>query len=86
MPWHLGIIAGATAAAALGIAWSEGGFALGILFPVGTTLGLTVGAVQLMKLANRNAQRRIATGEFPDLQVLGTGESAAATEGLPTAV
>jgi hypothetical protein len=83
MPWQLGIIAGATAAAALGIAWSEGGFVPGILLPVGTTLAMTLGAVQMMKLANRNAQRRIAAGEFPDIQALGAGESDASADGLP---
>ncbi|MGB1658359.1 MAG: hypothetical protein ACPHQP_03225 [Longimicrobiales bacterium] len=67
MPWHFGILAGATAAVAFGIAWNEGGFVPGILFPVGTTLAMTLGAVQLMKFANRRAQRRIAAGEFPDL-------------------
>ena len=38
-----------------------------ILFPLGCVVVMTVGAVQLMKLANQNAQRRIAAGEFPDL-------------------
>jgi hypothetical protein len=75
MPWHFGTIAGATALAALGIAWNEGGLVPGILFPVGTTVAMTIGAVQLMKLANRNAQRRIAAGEFPDIQALGAGDS-----------
>ena len=74
LPWHFGIIGFAAATAALGIALSEGGLVPGILFPVGTTLAMTVGAVHLMKLANRNARRRIAAGEFPDIQVVGTGE------------
>lgn len=86
MPWHFGIIAGATAAAALGIAWNEGGFVPGILFPVGTTLAATLGAVQLMKLANRDAQRRIAAGEFPDIRALGVGDSDESADGRPFAV
>ena len=80
MPWHFGILAGATAAVAFGIAWNEGGFVPGILFPVGTTLAMTLGAVQLMKFANRRAQRRIAAGEFPDLHALGAGEGGATKE------
>ena len=34
---------------------------------------MTLGAVQFMKLANRSAQYRIATGEFPDLPALTAG-------------
>ena len=59
---------------------------MAILWPVGSTLALTLGAVQLMKLANRNAQRRIAAGEFPDIQALAAGGSDQEVESLPPAV
>ena len=36
-------------------------------------IAMTLAAAQLMKLANRNAQRRIAAGGFPDFNALGTG-------------
>lgn len=36
-----------------------------------------------MKLANRRALRRIAAGEFPDLQALGPGGSVHHEEGVP---
>jgi hypothetical protein len=75
MPWHFGIIGIAAAASAIGVALSEGGLVIGALFPVATTLAMTLGAVQLMKLANRNAQRRIAAGEFLDIQAIGDGDS-----------
>jgi hypothetical protein len=86
MPWHFAIIGGAAAAAGLGVAIGEGSLAMALLIPVGSTLALTLGAVQLMKLANRNAQRRIADGDFPDLKALGTGDSDQEGERLPTAV
>jgi hypothetical protein len=84
MPWHFAVIAGAAAAAGLGVAIGEGSLAMALLIPVGSTLAMTLGAVQLMKLANRNAQRRIADGEFPDLEAL--GQETQEGEHLPTAV
>jgi hypothetical protein len=66
MPWHFGIL-GAAGAIATGIAIRGADVTAMILFPLGCVVVMTVGAVQLMKLANRNAQRRIAAGEFPDL-------------------
>jgi hypothetical protein len=35
-----------------------------------------------MKLANRNAQRRIAAGKFPNFEALGTGASTDAKPSL----
>jgi hypothetical protein len=75
IPWQLGGLAVATAAVAFGIAWMEGGLVLGILFPVTTTLAMALGAVQMMKRANQNAQRRIAAGEFPDLHIVAPGDA-----------
>lgn len=42
-------------------------------FVAGSTGVVVLGTVQLMKLANRRTQRRIASGEFPDFEALGTG-------------
>lgn len=86
MPWHFGIIAVAAAVAGLGVTLNAGGLVVGILFPIGTTVAMAAGAVQLMKLANRNAQRRIARGEFADIQELHAENSDHTTESLPTAV
>jgi hypothetical protein len=86
MPWHLAIIALAAAAAGLGVGVGEGGLSMVILWPVGSTLAMTMGAVQLMKLANRNAQRRIVAGEFPDLTAVGRGDREIEGESVPTAV
>ena len=73
MPWQFGTIGAAAALAGVGSAMAGGSPAMIILVPVGTTVAMTLGAVQLMKLANRDAQRRIASGEFPDMRVLGAG-------------
>jgi len=89
MPWHFGLLGLAAGAAGVGVAVIEGGMVMGILFPIGSTLAMTLGAVQLMKLANRRAQSRIAAGEFPDIEALGRGAPdalAAAGRGSPTAV
>ena len=55
--------------------------ALLVFIPAGMGLA-SLGAVQLMKLANRNAQRRIALGEYPGFDVLGTETKADATGAL----
>ncbi len=58
-----------------------------MLLPVGSTIVMTVVGVQLMKLANRIAQRRIAAGEFPDMRSLrsdGTKGVEAHSGRLPT--
>jgi len=85
MPWHFATIGIAAAAVGIGVAWDGGGLATAILWPIGSTLALTLGAVQMMKLANRKAQRRIAAGEFPDMKTLGPGAAEAGEEGTPTA-
>ena len=72
MPWHLGILGIATAVATGGIL-AGGEATLMILLPIGATVAMTLGAVRLMKLANRSAQYRIATGDFPDLDALTAG-------------
>lgn len=77
MPWHFGFLALAAALATGGIA-ARKGFVAMVLLPAGTTVAMTLGAVQLMKMANRDAQRRIAAGEYAALAALG-GDAA---EGL----
>ena len=82
MPWHFGILAAAAAFAASFIVATEGLAAM-ILLPVGSTIAMTIGVVQLMKFWNRNAQRRIAAGEFPDFEALGAGTSTEPQRSLP---
>ncbi len=74
IPWQLGAVAGFTALAT-GLIVAGEGFAAMLFLPVGSVIVMTFGAVQLMKLANRRAQRRIAAGEFPDFRALGTEAS-----------
>ena len=64
MPLQLGGIALAGAAAATLIATGQGLVAM-VLFPVVTTVLMIGGAVHVMKLANRDAQLRMATGDHP---------------------
>ena len=81
MPWQLGALAGISALVT-GLIVAGEGLAVMVFFPAGSTILMTLGAVQLMKLANRSAQRRIAAGEFPDFEELGTGTSTDATAAL----
>lgn len=69
MPWHFGIL-GVSAAIGTGFAIAGEGLAAMILLPAGSTMVMTFGALQVMKLANRAAQRRIAAGEFPAMTSL----------------
>jgi len=83
MPWELGALAGwAVLVAAIGagniLAGNLAGAALLIVAP---TILVPLGAVQLMKLANRRAQKRIETGEFPGLDAAGGGADAALSDG-----
>ncbi|MCJ7627695.1 MAG: hypothetical protein MUO50_04825 [Longimicrobiales bacterium] len=80
MPWELGALAG-WVALATGLTLADQGLALLVFVPVGMGIA-SFGAVQLMKLANRNAQRRIAAGEFPGLNALGTEAKTVATDAL----
>lgn len=86
LPWHMAILALAAGGAGLGVGLSAGGLSMAILWPVGSTLAMTLGAVQLMKYANRKAQRRIAAGEFPDLAAIGSGAEEGRNASLPPAV
>lgn len=81
MPWELGALVG-WVALATGVTLADQGLALLVFIPAGMGIA-SLGAVQLMKLSNRNAQRRIAKGEFPGFDALGAGTEAAATEALP---
>jgi hypothetical protein len=69
MPWQLAAIGG-FAAVASGSAMAGHGVTAIAFFSAASTVAMTVGAVQLMKLANRSAQRRIAAGDFPDIEPL----------------
>ena len=69
IPWQLAAIGG-FAAVASGSAMAGHGVTAIALISAGSTVAMTVGAVQLMKFANRSAQRRIAAGEFPDIETL----------------
>lgn len=69
MPWHFGIL-GVSAGIGTGIAIAGAYVAMMILLPAGSTIAMAFGAIQLMKLANQAAQRRIAAGEFPDMRTL----------------
>ena len=87
MPWELGALAGwAGLIAAIGagdvLAGNLAGAALLIVTP---TILVLLGTVQLMKLANRRAQRRIAAGEFPGLGASDAEGGTALTDGLNSA-
>jgi hypothetical protein len=82
MPWHFALL-GLAAGTATALAVAGADITLMILLPVGSTVAMTVGALQLMKLANRNAQRRIATGEFPDMKALRPGTAEKLGAGVP---
>lgn len=76
MPWHFGVLALAAATGTL-LALAGAEVVAMALLPAGSAMVMTLGAVQLMKLANRKVQRRIARGEFPDFLILGArGEGA----------
>ena len=74
MPWHFGILGGSAALAAGLIVAGQGVVAL-VAFPIASTVAMTLGAVQLMKLANRKAQRRIVTGDYPDIRAVRGGST-----------
>ena len=82
MPWELGALAGWTAVlAGVVITALATGFAMDASFFIAGSMGVVfLGAVQLMKVANRSAERRIAAGEFPGFDALGSGESTDAKE------
>lgn len=62
LPWELGAIAAFSVVALASAVAAQGPTAI-VLASAGGTAGMLVGAVQLMKLANRTAQRRIARGD-----------------------
>ena len=71
------------AAITAGNALAGNGVAVMAFFIAGSTIVVPLGTVQLMKLANRKAQRRIAAGEFPDFKALGAEASTEAERSLP---
>jgi hypothetical protein len=81
MPLELGALAG-WVALATGFTLADQGLALLVFIPAGMGI-VSLGAVQLMKLANRRAQRRIAAGEFPGFHAPGIETRADEREALP---
>jgi hypothetical protein len=81
MPWELGALAG-WVALATGLTLADQGLALLLFIPAGMGIA-SLGAVRLMKLANRDAQRRIAAGDFPGFNALGSERKTDSTEALP---
>lgn len=69
MPWHLAML-GIAAGVGTALAIAGAAVPLMLLLPAGSTVVMTLAAVQLMKFANRSAQRRIAAGEFPDMELI----------------
>ena len=65
MPWELAAIGVFSAVALVSATAGQAATAV-ILISAAGTAGMLLGAVQVMKLANRNAQRRIARGDDPD--------------------
>lgn len=75
MPWELGAVAAfSLVALALASAMAGQGLTTVVLVSAVGTAGMLVGAVQVMKLANRTAQRRIANGDYPDIASLRSSE------------
>lgn len=75
MAWHFGFLAAAVAMASSLIV-AGGGVVGMVLFPVGSTIAMTLGAVRVMKFANRDAQWRILVGDFPPCRLLDAQEIA----------
>ena len=76
MPWQLGAVA-LFSIVALSAATAAQGATAVVLFSAFGTAGMLIGAVQAMKLANRRAQRRIATGEYPGIGLVRSSEDVA---------
>ena len=74
MPWELGAVAAFSLVALASATAGQGLTAVVLVSGLGTA-GMLVGAVQLMKLANRTAQRRIANGDYPDIASVRSGET-----------
>lgn len=69
LPWEFGVLGFATGGATFLTFLGKGAAAM-VLFPVASMAVMTTGAVVWMKHANRDAQRRIALGEYPDFEAL----------------
>lgn len=65
MPWMLGGLAVLVTGTAVGVAMVVDGWEW-VLNPLITST-MVIGTLQLMKVANRRAQRRIAAGELPKI-------------------
>jgi len=69
LSWHFGFLATA-AVMASSLTLAGNGLVAMVLLPVGFTVSMTLAAVQLMKLANRDAQLKILVGDFPLCRLL----------------
>jgi len=76
MPWQLGVV-GVFSMVALASATAAQGATAVVLFSGFGTAGMLIGAVQVMKLANRRAQRRIAAGDYPGIESVRSSEDIA---------
>jgi len=76
MPWQLGAVGGFSLVALASATAAQGATAV-VLFSGFGTAGMLIGAVQLMKLANRRAQRRIAAGDYPGIGSVRSSEDLA---------
>lgn len=66
VPWQLGAVGMFTFIAVAWATASQGATAVALFSGLGTA-GMLTAAVQVMKLANRSAQRRIAAGDYPGI-------------------
>ena len=80
MVCHFGVLAVSTAVAS-GLILAGKGLVAMVFFPLAATVAMTYGAVHLMKLSNRDAQRLIARGQSADFRAL-----ASWADGEPTAL
>jgi len=81
--WQLGAVGVAAIAAGIGSALAGGNPAMIVIVPIGLPVVMTVGVIQWMKRANRVAQRRIATGEYPDFEALSGEPTPGEVQRLP---
>lgn len=80
MPWMLGGLAVLITGTTIGVAMVADGWEW-VLNPIITST-LVIGTLQLMKVANRRAQRRIAEGELPQIMPGQTNSSESETAQL----
>lgn len=72
VPWELAAVAGFSAVAIASALVGQAPTVI-VVGSAGGTAAMLVGAVQVMKLANRGAQLRIARGDYPDIAAVRSG-------------